>query len=475
MNKFKLFIENFFIYGFGGIIGKIIPLIMVPVVTRMMPETSYYGISDLSNTVASFGSAIAGLGLYDAMYRMFFEKEDSLFKKDVCSTTLNFAFISSVTVFLLMIVFKGGIARVFFGSEKYSYLIYITAFTSLVSATNNIIAAPTRMQNNRRIYLLTNTISPLLSYIVAIVLIQYGYYIVALPIGALISGLTMEVSFYILNHKWFKIGSIDKVLLKQLLKIGLPLLPNFLIYWIFNSSDKIMIVNFLSANESGIYSVGSKLGHASQLIYTAFAGGWQYFAFSTMKEKDQVNSNSLIFEYLAAISFIASIMMCSLSRPLFNLLFTGEYVRGYVVAPYLFLAPLLQMLLQVSCNQFVIIKTTWPNMFILSFGAAVNIVLNYSLIPFLGIEGAAIATLVGYALSVVIAVFALCKIKLMLVSKRLLTTSLIVLCFYIVWSLLLKELWIVSTVLSVVMSVTIACLYEHEIRTLINRIQRKRG
>jgi len=30
------------------------------------------------------------------------------------------------------------------------------------------------------------------------------------------------------------------------------------------------------------------------LIYTAFAGGWQYFAFSTMKEDDQVQSNSNI-------------------------------------------------------------------------------------------------------------------------------------------------------------------------------------
>ena len=57
-----------------------------------------------------------------------------------------------------------------------------------------------------------------------------------------------------------------------------------------------MITNMIGIGAAGIYSVGSKLGHASQLIYTAFAGGWQYFAFSTMKEKEQVKSNSLIFE-----------------------------------------------------------------------------------------------------------------------------------------------------------------------------------
>ena len=42
MNKFKLFIENFLIYGLGGIICKIVPLIMVPIVTRIMPNSSVF-------------------------------------------------------------------------------------------------------------------------------------------------------------------------------------------------------------------------------------------------------------------------------------------------------------------------------------------------------------------------------------------------------------------------------------------------
>ncbi len=39
MSKFRLFIENFLVYGFGGIISKLIPLIMVPIVTQIMPDT----------------------------------------------------------------------------------------------------------------------------------------------------------------------------------------------------------------------------------------------------------------------------------------------------------------------------------------------------------------------------------------------------------------------------------------------------
>ena len=163
-----------------------------------------------------------------------------------------------------------------------------------------------------------------------------------------------------------------------------------------------MITNMIGIGAAGIYSVGSKLGHASQLIYTAFAGGWQYFAFSTMKEDNQVKSNSMIFEYLGIISFAATAFICALSYPIFQILFTEQYLSGYIVAPYLFLAPLLQMLFQVAANQFLVVKITWPNLFILSVGAIANIEINYFLIPVLGIEGASLATLMGYAISDVI-------------------------------------------------------------------------
>ena len=89
MSKVKLFLENFLIYGMGGIISKIIPLVMVPIVTRIMPSSDYYGLSDLSSTVVSFTSAMAVMGMYDAMYRMFFEKDDEEYKKYICSTVFQ--------------------------------------------------------------------------------------------------------------------------------------------------------------------------------------------------------------------------------------------------------------------------------------------------------------------------------------------------------------------------------------------------
>ena len=473
MSKLKLFIENFLVYGLGGIISKIVPLIMVPIVTRLMPSSDYYGLSDLSNTVVQFASAFAVMGMYDAMYRMIFEKEDDEYKNNICSTAFTFTLFTSVVVFLLLIVFKRQIAQYFFCDAKYAYIVYLSAIATLVGATNSIISAPTRMQNKRKVFLVANTVSPILSYAISVPMLLAGYYTVALPLAAVVSGATMELAFWIMNKEWFSLRRFDTALLKQLLVIAIPLLPNFIIYWVFNSCDKVMITNMIGIGAAGIYSVGSKLGHASQLIYTAFAGGWQYFAFSTMKEDNQVKSNSLTFEYLGIVSFVATTFICALAYPLFRILFTEQYISGYIVAPYLFFAPLLQMLFQVAANQFLVVKKTWPNLYILSIGAASNIAINYFLIPVLGIEGASIATLMGYFISDVICVVVLCKMNLMVVERKFIAATLGMVLFFIIWRLFASSNAIFGLGFAILFCSIFLFLYRSDVEKLVKAIKGK--
>ena len=234
-----------------------------------------------------------------------------------------------------------------------------------------------------------------------------------------------------------------------------------------------MITNLIGVGAEGIYAVGSKLGHASQLIYTAFAGGWQFFAFSTMKEKDQVQSNSNIFEYLGIISYIATAFVCVFSFWIFRLLFDEEYLEGYIIAPYLFLAPLLLMLFQVASNQFIVIKKTWPNMFILLSGALLNVILNLVLIPTIGIEGASIATLVGYIVSDIVAIIVLCKMKLMIISKRFLLISVCMAIYFIIWRFFITRSTIIEIGLAAIFTITCILFYKKELLMLIKKIKTK--
>lgn len=473
MNKLKLFLDNLLIYGLGGIIGKVIPLIMVPVVTRLIPDTSYYGISDLSNTLVSLASSIAVLGMYDAVYRLFFDKEDEAYKKKVCSTAFSFTMITSIVIFLLMIIFRHLLSVKFFTDSKYISLVYFSAVSTLAGATNTIVSAPTRMQNKRKQYLIINTLAPTISYTIAIVMLLNGFYLIALPVGTMISAIIIEVIYYYINKSWFSIKLFDKSTLLELLKLAIPLFPNFIIYWVFNSCDRLMIANILGTAEAGVYTVGSKLGNCSQLIYMAFAGGWQFFAFSTMREKNQVQSNSKIFEYMGCISFAVGMLVCSWSYFIYKLLFIGDYQTGCIVAPYLFFAPLLQMLEQIIGNQFLVIKKAWPTTLILSCGAIVNIFLNYCLIPLIGVEGAAIATLLGYASALVICSFVLVKMKLLIISKKFLSISAAVVIFIIIWRCFLTEQTIISTVAALNIILIEVILYRQDLSYLLLQLKKR--
>lgn len=474
MNKVRLFLSNFFIYGLGGVISKLIPLIMLPIVTRIMPGTEYFGISDMATTIISLFSAIAVMGMYDAMYRMFFEKEDDInYKQEICSTTFLFTLITSLFISVVMIIFKNYIAEFFFTNTEYAYLVYITAMATLIGATNSIISAPTRMQNKKGIFLVANIVSPIISYSVSIPLLLQGYYVIALPLAALISSCIMEITFYVLNRKWFSVLKFNKKHLKPLLMIALPLLPNFLIYWLFNSADKLMITNLLDMSYTGIYSVAAKIGNISQLIYIAFAGGWQFFAFSTMKEKDQVESNSKIFQYLGVVSFVGTVFIFAFSEILFKLLFEDTYWSGFIAAPYLFVAPLLQMLFQVAINQLLVIKKTWPNLIILFVGVIVNIILNFLLIPVLGVEGAALATLSGYFVSDLICVAVLYKLKLMTMSKKFILSLLLFVLYILCWRFLTLHDYLFNIILAILFASVHLFLYRKEIKIFLLSLRKK--
>lgn len=412
---------------------KALPFITLPIITRLLPDASAYGIADMFSLINSFGTAIAVLGIYDAIFREFFEdKENTEYQKKVTSTGLIIVLCSSIIMILLTLIFNKYITILLFKNLKYQNLVALSAFAIGIGGISSIIAAPTRMRNNRKIYLYTGISFPILGFIVTYSLIKLGYTYEAIVYSNLSMSLTSLIVFYILNRKDFVFNMFDKKIMKELFKIGLPLLPTFLIYWVYNSMDRIMINRMLGSTELGIYSVGAKVASVSQLLYTAFAGGWQYFAFSTMKDDDQVELNSKVFEYLGVISFTLFIVAQPFIKPVFIIFFTGEYIKGNEVFAYLFLSPLILMLFQVIGNQMLIIKKGYLITITMLFGAGLNIILNYFLIRTIGIKGAAFSTLISYVITYLLMMVLCLKNKLLILKKRFLFQIILNILFIII-------------------------------------------
>lgn len=461
-------------YGLGGIISKIVPFIMLPIVTRLMPDSTYFGLNDLFSTVVSFASTFAILGMYDAMFRMFFEKEDNLsYKRAICSTALFSVLAFSTVVALMLLVFKDFFLMVFFGDSDYASLVFLASASVLMSGCRSILAAPTRMQNRRAVFIVLNCATSVLSYAVSIPLLLSGYYVIALPFAALASNIISCIVFLVLNRNWFDIHLFSTTSLKEMLLIGLPLMPNFLFYWIFSSADRLMIANFLGVGSEGMYAAAMKIGQISQLIYTAFAQGWQYFAFSTMHDDDQVELTSSIFEYLGIVSFLATAALMVILKPFFNFMFPAEYAPGTVCVPYLFLSPLLLMLFQTGGNQFLVIKKTWPSFVALIVGVAANLALNFILIPTLGIEGAAVATLAGYLVSILVEYPLLRRLKLLFVRPRFIAAASLFCALFLLWRFAFINNFPVLALSFFSLSAVFAFLYRKDLFKVSKRLQHK--
>ena len=423
-SRLKLFLENVLFYGGLSTLTKALPLITLPIITRLLPDTSSYGKADIFNVMITFGVAITVMELTVGIFREYFEKpNDKIYQKEITATGLNIILISSSVMVFIMFISRNILSIVLFKDKGYSNLIVISSIAIALGSINNIVSSSSRMKNQRKVFFFTGITFPLVGFFSTLFFIKLGYTFEALILGTLSMNLVSCIVFIVINRKDFDLKIFNSGVAKELFKIGLPLLPGALIYWIFNSFDRVMINKMLGSHELGIYAVGFKVASVSQLIYAAFAGGWSYFSFSTMKEEDQVNVNSKIFEYLGLISIISFILAYPFIKPVFNLLFEGDYTGGAVVFPYLFLSPLVLMLFQVLGNQLIIIKKTYLITISLSVGALLNIALNYGLIPKYGIKGSAFATLLSYIVSLIIIVIICLRYKMLHINKNYIYTS----------------------------------------------------
>lgn len=456
MNKKKLLAENFVIYGLGQMLYKIIPVVMLPVLVRMIPDSSRcLGINDLAGTLVSFVSAVGLMGLYDALFRLFFDYTDEQIKKrrQICSTALLLTVFFSTACLILVVFFRSSISAFFFEDRSLENLVILCGINVVLSNVENILLTPTRMLNERKRFIAGNVLVSIFSYSVAFLLIVNGYYIIALPLGMTLSLVSGILYFGYYNSAWFRIGAFSKKQVKPLLKIGVPLFPSFLIFWVFSSFDKVMILKMLGVGANGLYAAANKLASISQLITSAFAAGWSYFNFATMNDEKRVEDFSKIVEYILAVG-AGAFLLCRISGSwIIRLFFTEAYKDAGSVFSYLFFAPVVCMCFQLMGSQFLLVKKTVLSTLIAGSGVAVNILFNYIWIDQYQVLGAGMATVVSYMVILVIAGFVLMKMRLFRVHAGMLLALL-----FFGMMLCLDCLQINHSIIALAGTVMLACL-----------------
>jgi O-antigen/teichoic acid export membrane protein len=402
LDKKKLLFENVFIYGFSNVISKIIPFLLLPIVLFLLDSPSYYAIYTTFINIVGLGTPLVTFGMYDAVFREYFETEEIDYRKKVLSTSLRFTIFSSFVVSIIFLLGTDFILFLF-GIGDIS-IIYLALLSLITSGFITILSLPTRLKNDRKTFVVMSAVIPIIFYLVSVFTLLFGLSYFGLIISSIAANIFSLLIYFIINKNYFDFNLYSKEILKKLLTIAISLVPLFIIYWLYNSIDRIMIVQYLGLEELGIYSVAAKFGSISSIIYISFAGGFQHFSFSTMKESNQVSNNTNL---LNLILFLASFFFAFLIlfiNYLFKIIVPLDYLTAANSALFLFISPLLLLSFQIVSNQFLIVRKTTALLLSLFIGLFANFIFNYFLIPIYGVFGASFSTFLGFFINLIIVI-----------------------------------------------------------------------
>lgn len=197
-------------------------------------------------------------------------------------------------------------------------------------------------------------------------------------------------------YKVFAHFKFDAKLFISMSKYAVALIPNSLMWWVTNSSDRVMIAGILGAAANGIYAVSYKIPTLLSTFSTIFSQAWSYSAISEKDSMDQEQLTNDVYKTLFSALIIAAAALLIIIRPFMSYYVAANYFVAWKYCPALIIGFLYMSLGSFVATPYVVHKDSLHMMLSGVTGAGVNIVLNLILIPRLGIQGAAIATCVSY-------------------------------------------------------------------------------
>jgi O-antigen/teichoic acid export membrane protein len=192
---------------------------------------------------------------------------------------------------------------------------------------------------------------------------------------------------------WF-----DRRLATPLLRFGTLLLPVLLSAWVMDLSDRWVLRLYDGLSDVAVYAVGYKLGMVLQVaIVWPFQLAWPAISFSISHREGHRETYARTVTWLAAAMAAGIAGLALLSRVAVPALVGEAYRAAYQVVPLVALAYAFQGLhYALSPGVHLAGKTRWFPPLALA-AAALNLGLNFLLIPPLGRMGAAWATAAAFA------------------------------------------------------------------------------
>jgi len=393
---YKKLLSDSAIYGLGAILVKSIAFFTLPIYTRIFsPEE--FGIIEMFATIGGILSILMTMGLNSAQSYYFIEAKNKGTHdlKKITTSILQLRITLGVVLIGLVTLFAPFILDFAFDTKlPVLYLVLIafsTFFANLVSQSLEIF---------RLIYKPWQYIGlSFLQTISNIGFILYFAYIQDMGIEGYFLGnmIGMFVAMFIgwIATRDYRYWRNEVELWKPFLKFGLPLVPAGLMIWVMTASDRWFVMNMLGSLETGLYAVAAKFAMLMALAVETFRKAWWPIAMDMLHKEDGANFFRIVSLWYIVLGTLGAMILTVISPYLVEYLTTDEYKESWKIIGILCWGSIFYGFYLLSGLGIFHSKKTHLTIYVYGSGAFLNIVLNYILVPILGIFGAALGTIVS--------------------------------------------------------------------------------
>ena len=386
--KYSVLLKDTAIFAIGSLGSKVILFFLVPLYTNFL-SSAEYGIADLVTTFSQLLIPLTSLAISNAVIRF------GMMKSEKPENVLKCAFVVlgfSIILVAALIPLIGLYGPIY---EWRYYLVLQVIITNAAEIERTYL----KVKNKNKLFSLISigeTLVLALTNILLLVVADMGVrgYLIANLAAALFC---VIAAFFAGNiFRDLRKGVVKSNLIKRMITYSSPLILSNISWWVFHSSDKIMIEWMITSSALGIYTAATKIPSLINVITAIFNQAW---GISSIREIESTNEGSFfrsVFKLYCTFIFGACVAINTFIKPFMNVYVGTEFKEAWMYAPLLLSAAVFYSVTAFLGSIYAAIQKTKNDMWTTVMSAIINIIVNYFGIKYLGVWGAVIGTLVAY-------------------------------------------------------------------------------
>ncbi len=385
-SKSKALLKGTGIYAIGEFGTKILSFLIVPLYTYYI-ATEDMGVYDILMSTIHLLAPLITMQVSDAAYRWIIRNDGN--SEVYIRTTLQILLANCSLAFILTII-----ANMLFPFKYFAYFAVLLVLTRVFSTIQKLLRA-LKKQMLFAISGIIYSVVFLTLNVIQICILKMG--VKSLFISALAADLIAIIVLFIVEPK-LRVNLFVKPdfgVVKDFYKFSAPLVPNYLNWWVINSSDRYIVAAFIGFSANGILAVAHKFPTVLQTMLNMFTTSWQDQSIAE-KEDNVGQYYSKVFTKYYQFILTGILIIIPLTKIVVYYIMSTDYKEACDYIAFYYLGTVFQSFASFYGVGYLRSKQTSKAFSTSIYGAIINASVNLLLINVIGLQAAAISTFAGF-------------------------------------------------------------------------------